>query len=190
MKHVKVFEEFYSIKDLQDLVDTLSTVGLADKFKVECNLFIMIPDKMKNGFDWPEWAFRNIEVEVICADDRQIILEKAFEKVLLGEFVQEENTYLDGMFRSAPELVETLGKPHIIDLAERIKENPNLTISSKDGPLYSLQFLLSEEIEGLMIERLPKRGDEIQTGVEQAIDQRGLRHLNENIGYNVKILKN
>jgi hypothetical protein len=94
------------------------------------------------------------------------------------------------MFRSAPELVETLGKPHIIDLAERIKENPNLTISSADGPLYSLQFLLSEEIEGLMIERLPKRGDEIQTGVEQAIDQRGLRHLNENIGYNVKISKN
>lgn len=190
MKHVKVFEEFYNIEDLQDLVDTLSTVGLADKFKVECNLFIMIPDKMKNGFDWPEWAFRNIEVEVICADDRQVILEKAFEKVLLGEFAQEENTYLDGMFRSAPELVETLGKPHIIDLAERIKENPNLTISSKDGPLYSLQFLLSEEIEGLMIERLPKRGDEIQTGVEQAIDQRGLRHLNENIGYNVKISKN
>ena len=183
MKHVKVFEEFYNMEDLQDLVDTLSTVGLADKFRVECNVFIMIPERGKNGFDWPEWAFRNIEVDVICPDDKRVILEKAFEKVLLGEFVQEENTYLDQMFKSAPELVETLGKPHIIDLAKRIKTNPDKSNQERfgEGNLYSLQFMLSEEIEDLMVKRLDQMGEEI--------DQRGLRHLNENIRYNVKITK-
>jgi hypothetical protein len=180
MRHIKEYNEFYDGEDLQDLVDTLSEVGLADKFKVECNVFIMVPDKVKNPFDWPEWAFRNIEVEVICPDDRQIILEKAFEKVLLGEFIQEENPYLDQMFKSAPELVETLGKPHIIDLAKRIKVNPNLTISQKDGSLYSLQFILVEEIEDLMVNRISGPNDP---------DQRELRHLNENIGYNVKVTK-
>jgi hypothetical protein len=180
MRHIKEYNEFYDGEDLQDLVDTLSDVGLADKFKVECNVFIMVPDKVKNPFDWPEWAFRNIEVEVICPDDRQIILEKAFEKVLLGEFIQEENSYLDQMFKSVPELAETLGKPHIIDLAKRIKANPNLTISQKDGSLYSLQFMLVEEIEDLMVNRISGPNDP---------DQRELRHLNENIGYNVKITK-
>jgi len=180
MRHIKEYSEFYDGEDLQDLVDTLSEVGLADKFKVECNVFIMVPDKVKNPFDWPEWAFRNIEVEVICPDDRQIILEKAFEKVLLGEFIQEENSYLDQMFKSAPELIETLGKPNIIDLAKRIKANPNLTISQKDGSLYSLQFILVEEIEDLMVNRISGANDP---------DQGELRQLSENIGYNVRITK-
>ena len=98
MRHIKEYNEFYDAEDLQDLVDTLSEVGLTDKFKVECNVFIMIPNKEDLPYEWPEWAFRNIEVEVICPDDRKIILEKAFEKVLKGEFTQESNTYLDQMF--------------------------------------------------------------------------------------------
>jgi hypothetical protein len=182
MKHIKEYNEFYDGEDLQDLVDTLSEVGLADKFKVECNVFIMVPDKEKHLFDWPEWAFRNIEVEVICPDDKRIILEKAFEKVLLGEFIQEENSYLDQMFKSAPELAETLGKSNIIDLAKGIKENPNKSNLERfgDGSLYSLQFMLVGEIEDLMVNRISGPNDP---------DQRELRHLNENIGYNVKVTK-
>ena len=77
MKHLKIYEEFYSEEDLQDLVDSLAGVGLTDKFKVECNVFIMVPAKNTHPYEWPEWAFRNIEVLVSCQDDRKVILERA-----------------------------------------------------------------------------------------------------------------
>jgi len=176
MKHVKIYEEFYNAEDLQDLVDTLSGVGLADKFKVECNVFIMVPDKEKHLFEWPEWAFRNIEVEVNCQEVRSIILEKAFEKVLRGEFTQESNTYLDQMFESAPELVQELSKEHMIQLAKKA----NVMVQQHDeGKLHTLQAkLLVPEIEDLMYDRL-----------EDIHHLGSVKHLDENIGYNIKITK-
>ena len=176
MKHVKIYEEFYNAEDLQDLVDTLSGVGLADKFKVECNVFIMVPDKEKHLFEWPEWAFRNIEVEVNCQEVRSIILEKAFEKVLKGEFTQESNTYLDQMFESAPELVQELSKEHMIQLAKKA----NVMVQQHDeGKLHTLQAkLLVPEIEDLMYDRL-----------EDIHHLGSVKHLDENIGYNIKITK-
>ena len=176
MKHVKIYEEFYNAEDLQDLVDTLSGVGQADKFKVECNVFIMVPDKEKHLYEWPEWAFRNIEVEVNCREVRRIILEKAFEKVLNGEFTQESNTYLDQMFESAPELVQELSKEHMIQLAKKA----NVMVQQHDeGKLHTLQAkLLVPEIEDLMYNRLE---DKHQLG--------SIKHLDENIGYNIKIIK-
>ena len=176
MRHIKEYNEFYDGEDLQGLVDTLSEVGLADKFKVECNVFIMVPDKVKNPFDWPEWAFRNIEVEVICPDDRKIILERAFEKVLKGEFTQESNTYLDQMFESAPELVQVLSKENMIQLAKKANQ---MVQQREDGKLHTLQAeLLIKEIEDLMYNRLE---DKHQLG--------SIKHLDENIGYNIKITK-
>jgi hypothetical protein len=176
MKHIKEYNEFYDGEDLQDLVDTLSDVGLADKFKVECNVFIMVPDKVKNPFDWPEWAFRNIEVEVICPDDRKIILERAFEKVLKGEFTQESNTYLDQMFESAPELVQVLSKENMIHLAKKANQ---MVQQREDGKLHTLQAeLLIKEIEDLMYNRL-----------EDLQDLGAVKHLDENIGYNIRITK-
>lgn len=176
MRHIKEYNEFYDGEDLQDLVDTLSGVGLVDKFKVECNVFIMVPDKVKNPFDWPEWAFRNIEVEVICPDDRKIILERAFEKVLKGEFIQESNTYLDQMFESAPELVQVLSKENMIQLAKKANQ---MVQQREDGKLHTLQAeLLIKEIEDLMYNRLE---DKHQLG--------SIKHLDENIGYNIKITK-
>ena len=174
MRHLKEYNEFYDGEDLQDLVDTLAGVGLADKFKVECNVFIMVPSKGLIPYEWPEWAFSNIEVEVSCSDDRKIILEGAFEKVLKGEFTQESNTYLDQMFKSAPELVPVLSKEHMLQLAKKVRSNPNLATRESDL-LSSLQFLLTEEIEGLMVNRTS--------------GQRELEHLDENIGYNVRITK-
>jgi hypothetical protein len=176
MRHIKEYNEFYDGEDLQDLVDTLSEVGLADKFKVECNVFIMVPDKVKNPFDWPEWAFRNIEVEVICPDDRKIILERAFEKVLNGEFTQESNTYLDQMFESAPELVQVLSKENMIQLAKKANQ---MVQQREDGKLHTLQAeLLIKEIEDLMYNRL-----------EDLQDLGAVKHLDENIGYNIRITK-
>ena len=176
MKHIKEYNEFYDGEDLQDLVDTLAGVGLADKFKVECNVFIMVPDKAKSLFDWPEWAFRNIEVEVICPDDRKIILERAFEKVLKGEFAQESNTYLDQMFESAPELVQVLSKENMIQLAKKA----NVMVQQhEEGKLHTLQAkLLVPEIEDLMYNRLENKH---QLG--------SIKHLDENIGYNIRITK-
>ena len=176
MKHVKIYEEFYNAEDLQDLVDTLSGVGLADKFRVECNVFIMIPNKNVHPYEWSEWAFRNIEVEVSCREVRNIILERAFEKVLKGEFTQESNTYLDKMFESAPELVQELSKEHMIQLAKKANQ---MTQQHEEGKLYTLQAkLLIPEIEDLMYSRLP----DIQ-------DLGAVKHLDENIGYNIKITK-
>jgi hypothetical protein len=176
MRHIKEYNEFYDGEDLQDLVDTISEVGLADKFKVECNVFIMVPDKVKNPFDWPEWAFRNIEVEVICPDDRKIILERAFEKVLKGEFTQESNTYLDQMFESAPELVQVLSKENMIQLAKKANQ---MVQQREDGKLHTLQAeLLIKEIEDLMYNRL-----------EDLQDLAAVKHLDENIGYNIRITK-
>jgi hypothetical protein len=176
MKHIKEYNEFYDGEDLQDLVDTLSEVGLADKFKVECNVFIMVPDKAKSLFDWPEWAFRNIEVEVICPDDRKIILERAFEKVLKGEFTQESNTYLDQMFESAPELVQVLSKENMIRLAKKANQ---MVQQREDGKLHTLQAeLLIKEIEDLMYNRL-----------EDLQDLGAVKHLDDNIGCNFRITK-
>jgi len=176
MKHIKEYNEFYDGEDLQDLVDTLSGVGLVDKFKVECNVFIMVPDKEKHLFDWPEWAFRNIEVEVNCQEVRSIILQKAFEKVLKGEFTQESNTYLDQMFESAPELVQVLSKENMIQLAKKANQ---MVQQREDGKLHTLQAeLLIKEIEDLMYNRLE---DKHQLG--------SIKHLDENIGYNIKITK-
>jgi len=176
MRHIKEYNEFYDAEDLQDLVDTLSEVGLTDKFKVECNVFIMIPNKEDLPYEWPEWAFRNIEVEVICPDDRKIILERAFEKVLKGEFTQESNTYLDQMFESAPELVQVLSKENMIQLAKKANQ---MVQQREDGKLHTLQAeLLISEIEDLMYNRLE---DKHQLG--------SIKHLDENIGYNIKITK-
>jgi hypothetical protein len=176
MKHIKEYNEFYDGEDLQDLVDTLSEVGLADKFKVECNVFIMVPDKGKHAYDWPEWAFRNIEVEVICPDDRKIILERAFEKVLRGEFTQESNTYLDQMFESAPELVQVLSKENMIQLAKKANQ---MVQQREDGKLHTLQAeLLIKEIEDLMYNRL-----------EDLQDLAAVKHLDDNIGCNFRITK-
>jgi hypothetical protein len=175
MRHVKIYEDF-SDEDIKGLVNNLSKVGQADKFKVECNVFIMVPDKEKHLFEWPEWAFRNIEVEVNCREVRSIILEKAFEKVLKGEFTQESNTYLDQMFESAPELVQELSKDHMIRLAKKA----NVMVRQHDeGKLHTLQAkLLVPEIEDLMYNRLEDRH---QLGA--------IKHLDENIGYNIKITR-
>lgn len=178
MRHIKEYNEFYDAEDLQDLVDTLSDVGQVSKFKVECNVFVMVPDKKKHTFDWPEWAFRNVETEVVCVDDERVAQEKAFEKVLAGDFKVESNTYLDQMFESAPELVPILSKEHTVELAKRVEKLPADHIDRDDsGSLYTLQFILVDEIESLMVGRVsnPSSGE--------------LRQLNENIGYNVRITK-
>ena len=178
MRHIKEYNEFYDAEDLQDLVDTLSDVGQVSKFKVECNVFVMVPDKMKHTFDWPEWAFRNVETEVVCVDDERVAQEKAFEKVLAGDFKVESNTYLDQMFESAPELVPILSKEHTIELAKRVEKLPADHIDRDDsGSLYTLQFILVDEIESLMVGRVPNPSSG------------ELRQLNENIGYNVRITK-
>jgi hypothetical protein len=175
MKHVRIYEEFYSEDDLKSLINDLSGIGLSDKFKVECNVFIMVPN-MDHPYEWPEWAFRNIEVEVSCPDDRKIILERAFEKVLKGEFTQESNTYLDQMFESAPELVQKLSKEHMIQLAKKSK---HMVQQHGEGKLHTLQAkLLVPEIEDLMYSRLEDIGD-----------LGAIKHLDENIGYNVKVTK-
>ena len=147
MRHIKEYNEFYDAADLQDLVDTLADVGQVSKFKVECNVFVMVPDGGKHTFDWPEWAFRNVETEVVCVDDERVAQEKAFEKVLAGDFKVESNTYLDQMFESAPELVPILSKEHTIELAKRVEKLPADHIDRDDsGSLYTLQFILVDEI--------------------------------------------
>ncbi len=178
MRHIKEYNEFYDAADLQDLVDTLADVGQVSKFKVECNVFVMVPDEGKHTFDWPEWAFRNVETEVVCVDDERVAQEKAFDKVLAGDFKVESNTYLDQMFESAPELVPILSKQHTIELAERVEKLPADHIDRDDGgSLYTLQLILVDEIESLMAGRVPNPSSG------------ELRHLNENIGFNVRITK-
>ena len=182
MRHIKEYNEFYDGGDLQDLVDTLADVGQVLKFKVECNVFVMVPDKDKNPFEWPEWAFRNIETEVVCVDDKGVAQEKAFEKVLAGDFKVESNQYLNQMFESAPELVPVLSKENTIRIAKEVEKLPADHIDRDDsGSLYTLQFMLVDEIEGLMVKRTSKGGE--------MSDMNELRHLSENIGYNVRITK-
>ena len=178
MRHIKEYNEFYDAEDLQDLVDTLADVGQVSKFKVECNVFVMVPDKDKNPFEWPEWAFRNIETEVVCVDDKGVAQEKAFGKVLAGDFKVESNSYLDQMFESAPELVPVLSKEHTIRIAKEVEKLPaDHPDRDVNGSLYTLQFILVHEIEGLMTDRISN------------LSSGELRHLNENIGYNVRITK-
>ena len=182
MRHIKEYNEFYDAEDLQDLVDTLADVGQVSKFKVECNVFVMVPDKDKHAYDWPEWAFRNIETEVVCVDDKGVAQEKAFEKVLAGDFKVESNQYLNQMFESAPELVPVLNKENTIRIAKGVEKLPADHIDRDDsGSLYTLQFMLVDEIEGLMVKRTSRVG-----GIPAMSE---LRHLSENIGYNVRIIK-
>jgi hypothetical protein len=178
MRHIKEYNEFYDAEDLQDLVDTLADVGQMSKFKVECNVFVMVPDKGKHSYDWPEWAFRNIETEVVCTDSEAVAQEKAFEKVLAGDFKVESNSYLDQMFESAPELVPVLSKENTIRIAKEVEKLPaDHPDRDVNGSLYTLQFILVHEIEGLMTDRISN------------LSSGELRHLNENIGYNVRITK-
>lgn len=174
MRHVKIYEEFYSDEEIKGLLGDLSDVGQADRFKVECNVFVMTPMKDVFWKEWPEWAFRNIEVEVSCREVRSIILERAFEKVLKGEFVVESNSHLDQMFESVPELIPVLSKDHMIQLARKAN---SMSQQHGEGKLYTLQAkLLIPEIEDLMYSRM-----------KTTEDQGALRHLDDNIGYNVKI---
>jgi hypothetical protein len=174
MRHVKIYEDF-SDEDIKGLIDDLSKVGQADKFRVICNTFIMVPEKEKHPYEWSEWAFRNIEVEVSCREVRSFILEEAFEKVLKGEFEQvTSDPNLDLMFKSAPELVPVLSKDHMIQLAKKAN---SMSRQHDEGKLYTLQAkLLVPEIEDLMYNRLP----DLQ-------DLGALKHLDENIGYNIII---
>lgn len=176
MRHVKIYEDF-SDEDIKGLIDDLSKVGHADKFRVKCNSFIMVPDKTRQPYEWPEWAFRNIEVEVSCREVRSFILEEAFEKVLKGEFKQAAfDPNLELMFKSSPELVPILSKDHMIQLAKKAN---NMSKQHHEGKLYTLQAkLLTTEIEDLMYSRLP----DIQ-------DLGAIKHLEENLGYNIIISK-
>jgi len=189
MRHIKIYEEFYKEEDLQDLVDTLAGVGLADKFRVECNLFIMVPMPGMNAFDWPEWAFRNIEVQINCQDDEEIILQKAFEEVLKGNFDVESNSYLDKMFLDVPELEEILSKEHMIEVAEKVnKLGPLDSRMHEKGKLYTLQaeFLLDE-----VLDAMESRAEEIigeDTPQGKFFGQPAeMKHLQENIGWNIRI---
>jgi len=178
MRHIRIYEEFYSDEEIKGMLDDLSEVGLADKFKVECNVFIMVPNEKNNPIEWPEWAFRNIEVEVFCQNDEKIILEKAFEKVLIGQFDQESNTYLDQMFKSAPELTEILSKEHMIRLAKKVN-NEVLYHRHESGNLYALQEnLLIPGIKNLMYKR-----------IKDSDRDRFEKYLKENIQYNIRITK-
>lgn len=189
MKHVKIYEEFYKDEDVKDLVDTLSGVGLADKFRVECNLFIMVPMPGMNAFDWPEWAFRNIEVQINCQDNEEIILQKAFEEVLKGNFDVESNSYLDKMFLDAPELEEILSKEHMVEIAGKVnKLGPLDSKMHEKGKLYTLQaeFLLDE-----VLDAMESRAEEIigeDTPQGKFFGQPAeMKHLQENIGWNIRI---
>ena len=189
MKHIKIYEEFYKEEDLQDLVDTLASVGLADKFRVECNLFIMVPMPGMNALDWPEWAFRNIEVQINCQNDEEIILQKAFEEVLKGNFNVESNIYLDKMFVDAPELEEILSKEHMIEVAGKVnKLGPLDSKMHEKGKLYTLQseFLLNE-----VLDAMESRAEEIigeDTPQGKFFGQPAeMKHLQENIGWNIRI---
>ena len=179
MRHVKIYEEFLSDDEMKDLLKGLSSVGLSSRFRVECNVFIMTPMKEMFWKEWPEWAFRNIDTEVYCEDDKEVVLEKAFEKVLNGEFEVEANVYLDKMFSSVPELVDVLSKENTIKIAKQVRNLPPSSTDRDDrGDLYTVQRILVEEIEGLMITRMKDTGYD---------EDYVLTHLNENIGYNVKI---
>lgn len=181
MRHVKIYEEFYSDDEIMGILGTLSGVGQADRFYVECNVFIMTPMKKKFWKEWPEWGFRNIETEVYCKDDPKVVLEKAFEKVLKGEFKVEDNVYLDQMFKSVPELIPVLSKESVIKIAKDVASLPPNSIERDErGDLYTVQRILVEKIEGLMITRMKDTGYE---------EDYVLTHLNENIGYNVKFSK-
>ena len=191
MKHIRIYEEFYKEEDLQNLVDTLASVGLADKFRVECNLFIMVPMPGMHAFDWPEWAFRNIEVQINCQDDEEIILQKAFEEVLKGNFDVESNSYLDKMFLDAPELEEILSKEHMIEVAEKVnKIGPLDSRMHEKGKLYTLQeeFLLNEVLD-LMESRAEEMiGEETPQGKFFGQSSE-MKHLQDNIGWNIRIHK-
>lgn len=180
MRHVKIYEEFYSDDELRDLLGDLSDVGHGDKFSVECNVFFMVPTKNVNWKDWPEWSFRNIKTEVYCKDDRKVVLEKAFEKVLNGEFVVEKDTYRDQMFRDVPELVPVLSKENTIKIAKKVRDIPPGSPLKREIDLYTLQSILREEIEALMIEKMKETG---------YTEEDPLKHLRENISYNVRYSK-
>jgi len=191
MKHVRLYEEFYKDEDLQDLVDTLAGVGLSDKFRVECNIFIMVPIPGMAAYDWPEWAFRNIEVQMSCQDNEEIILQKAFDLVLKGDFVVEANTYLDKMFVDAPELKGILSKENMIKIANKVnKLGPLSPQMHEKGKLYALQseFLLIE-----VLDAMESRAEEIigeDTPQGKFFGQSSeIKHLQENIGWNIRIHK-
>jgi hypothetical protein len=80
------------------------------------------------------------------------------------------------MFESAPELVQELSKEHMIQLAKKA----NVMVQQHDeGKLHTLQAkLLVPEIEDLMYNRL-----------EDNQDLGSIKHLDENIGYNIRITK-
>jgi hypothetical protein len=80
------------------------------------------------------------------------------------------------MFESAPELVQELSKEHMIQLAKKA----NVMVQQHDeGKLHTLQAkLLVPEIEDLMYNRL-----------EDNQDLGAIKHLDENIGYNIRITK-
>ena len=85
------------------------------------------------------------------------------------------------MFESAPELVPVLSKENTIRIAKEVEKLPADHIDRADTSLYTLQFMLVDEIEGLMVKRTSKGGE--------MSDMNELRHLSENIGYNVRITK-
>lgn len=190
MKHVKVYENFDS-DELERIAQDLDTLGLVRKFRVECNIFVMIPAPGVHALDWPEWAFRNIETRVLCKEDDEIILERAFEKVLNGDFDIESNVHVEGIFKSAPELKEILSKEHMIELAEKVnKLGPLDSKMHEKGKLYTLQaeFLL-DEVLGAMESRAEEIiGEETPQG--KFFGQTSeIKHLRENIGWNVRIHK-
>jgi len=190
MRHIKIYENFDS-DELERITQDLDSLGLVRKFRVECNIFVMVPIPGSHAFDWPEWAFRNIETRVLCKEDDEIILQRAFEKVLSGDFEVESNSHVEGMFKAAPELQEILSKEHMIRIANQVnKLGPMSPEMHEKGKLYTLQteFLLSE-----VLDAMESRAEEI-IGVETPQGKffgqsSEMKHLQENIGWNIRIHK-
>ena len=78
--------------------------------------------------------------------------------------------------KSSPELVQELSKEHMIQLAKKANV---MGKQHEEGKLHTLQAkLLVPEIEDLMYSRL-----------EDPQDLRAVKHLDENIGYNIRVTK-
>ena len=192
MKHLQTYRIFEASKELtpeeRDLLDDLADIGLADRFKVVCTLFVMVPLSDVHPFSWPEWNIKNIVIKNIFGSNRKEILSKAFEKVLSGNFEIESDHDIQDLFKIAPEIKEIVSKDHMVKVAKMVEKiSPESPEMHMEGKLHTLQvnFLLEEildQMEG-RAKDLMEEYTESKTNPEYWI----IRHLRENIGWSILV---
>ena len=160
MKHFKVYEE-YTEKDIEDLLSTLSSVGLVERTRVLCLMKGIVPQFQTHPSWWTDYLEVFVDTEFPDRGSEDANKRTALEKIKKGEFDQNLDSDRTAYIKSVgPEIIKIFSKENIQRLA------------AKSPDLDSLVREIKKEAVNVIIRRWEEMHERfVSTGSEEEIQK-------------------